>query len=154
MLKRCRVAPITMQTTKNLFLALIFLIPDILSGQNIKYNKYVKCADGDSVIYKLSWSKVENDYFPTVHVKVRLNKSKPSFLQFIGGGSETDIYLYNWPDSTKISNLLEQEPIKTLRFYVYRGSNLLEIDDLYPGTYLIWYTSCNFSGSYHLVVEK
>ncbi len=90
--------------------------------------------------------------FPETVLEIKKDKSKPTFLKFRHGGTETDISIIDSSNAINYKNTWNCPSFKHLSFDI-NESGLIEISDLKSGTYFISYSSCYTRGTYKLILR-
>ena len=131
-------------------------------GQNTNRNeKNLKQIDSsytienlEIIVYKLALPHIDSfDSFSEKTIEIKADRKKPLFLQFQSGGTETNITIRDSVYANNFKKRLDCPPSKQLNFG-HNESGLLDISDLKAGTYFVQYSSCNFIGSYKLILRN
>jgi len=129
-------------------------------GQKTNSNdKNIKLIDSsftienlEIVVYKIALPHIDSfDSFSEKTIEIKADRKKPLFLQFQTGGTETNITIRDSVYANNFKKRLDCPPSKQLNFG-HNESGLIDISDLKAGTYFIQYSSCNFIGSYKLIL--
>ena len=148
------------QTT--LFCIAFHLLSHASFGQNkeisdtatSKQDSSIRIKTIDVIVYELSISPyIKDGIFPTKRVEIKKHDTKPTFLRFFSGGSETNIRIIDSTYSRNNKNIWDTPPAKQLDFG-YLESGLLDVSNLRKGTYFVFYMSCNISGNYVLTMTN
>jgi hypothetical protein len=106
-----------------------------------------------TLIYEVKLPKIINDHFAETTITIKKAKGIPTLLKFESGGTITEI---NIDEGYSIKNNYTYRnyyPLKSISFE-YGEICLLDISTIRAGIYTVNYSSCNFGGSYKLILTN
>lgn len=106
-----------------------------------------------TLIYEIKLPKIINDQFEETTVTIKKSKDVPTLLKFESGGTVTTINIDEGYFAKSNYNYRNYNPLKSISFG-YGEISLLDISTMRAGIYTVKYSSCNFGGSYKLILTN
>jgi hypothetical protein len=120
-------------------------------GQQNPKDSLVSEWTNKTMIYEIKLPKIINDQFEATTITIKKAKDIPTLLKFESGGTVTTITIDEGYFAKSNYTYRNYNPLKFISFG-YGEISLLDISTMRAGIYTVKYSSCNFGGSYKLIL--